>query len=206
MTKTKKIQNIGPADSKSLKKIGIFDLKDAKKLGFSQSGISRLSRSGDLEKVGHGYYLHLESKVSREHLDFILICKRMGDQCVITGLTALFYYGLIRQVPNQIWIVVPKSKQLRSTYYRIIRTENVKSKVGVVQESDFRMASLERALIESLKYSTKVGPNLAIEATVRAIRDRRTTFKKLVETAKALGMTKTLEKYSDVILAAQETA
>lgn len=188
-----------------LKELGLFTLLQAKEAGFSQSKISRLLKTNRIEKVGHGYYLHPDSDLPREELDYILASKRLGKQSVVSGLTALFFHGLIHQVPVQIWVVVPKIKQVLLSDYRLIRANQVKPKIGVLPNKNYQMATVERAILESLKYSTKVGVSLAVEATMRAIREKKTNFRKLAEMAKSLGLTKVLEKYSDAILATEET-
>ena len=38
-------------------------------------------------------------------------CARFGPRSLIGGMTALFHYHLIPQVPNQVWVVVPPEKK-----------------------------------------------------------------------------------------------
>ena len=88
---------------KKLQSMGLFKPNEIqKKTGISQSTISRWVDKGLIKYVSRGLYVHPQSSVLPEHLDFAIACSRFGFKSAIGGLSALFYYGLLEQAPEQI--------------------------------------------------------------------------------------------------------
>ncbi len=184
---------------KKLEKLGIFSTQDAVNAGISQPTLSRLVKAEKLIRLEHGLFLHPEAKIDLSELDFAIACAKLGKKSVIGGLSALFRYGLISQVPDQIWILVPVSVKSNNPLYRCIRTK-LNLTLGVVNSRFYRITNIERTLIEALNYSTKIGASLAVGAVRKAIEEGKTTEKKLYEMAKLLGAEKVFSKYWEVIV------
>jgi predicted transcriptional regulator of viral defense system len=181
-----------------LKKLGIFSLSEAKEAGISQSSISRLSEAGDIIKLGSGFYMHPEAKWDPSTLDFSIACKKFGPEAFIGGLSALYFYKLIDEVPDRVWVIVPPERRTTERVYRLIRSKS-KPSTDIEHKGHFKISSLERTLIESLKYGSKIGIQIAINATRRAIRDNRVTPESLFDCSKRLGLTSVIEKFWDLI-------
>ncbi len=178
-----------------LKKLGTFDLKTAMKMtGASRTTIFNWVKKGKLNKAAPGLYVHPETKIEPEYEDFVAACDFFGKKSAVGGLTALFYYGLIEQVPHQIWMIVGPKQRSTITKYRPIRTKT-NSKIGIDIIHGFRITSIERTLIEALKFSTKIGLRTAIGAIRRAIKDGKTSEVKIGKMAIALGMRSILIKH-----------
>ena len=106
----------------NLKKLGVFTAKEARDLlSISQPTLYRLKQEGLIESLVRGLFIHSSAKVEYENLDYIIACKIFGDEAVIGGLSALFYYNLVEQVPLNIWILTPpsKSKSIVQKKYRL---------------------------------------------------------------------------------------
>ncbi|MBI2519308.1 MAG: hypothetical protein HYV97_02775 [Bdellovibrio sp.] len=178
-----------------LKKLGPFDIKTATtKTGISITTLKRWTQEGLIRKIGRGLYVHPESLEDPAVEDFCAACAHFGKKSAVGGLTALFHYGLIEQVPTQIWMIVPPSSKTRLSLYRLIRSKTPFS-VGIDDHGSFRITSIERTLVEALKYSTKIGVRTAIAAIRTAIRDRKTTEVKIGRMADKLKMKSVLIKY-----------
>lgn len=185
-----------------LKNKGIVTLSDLIKMGLSQPTVSRLALSGKIQHLSRGLYIHPDSKVVKpEELDFILACIKFGGKAVIGGISALFYYKLIEQIPHQTWVIVPSNIICTDHRYRLIRSSR-KLKHGIIKNNKYKIVSIERALIESLLYANKFGLSTAIEAITRAIRRKQTTIKKIAEMAKKMKLEKTLAKHWESIIGA----
>lgn len=187
-----------------LKNQGVLTLGEIKKLGVSQATVSTMSKANKLIKLSHGFYIHPSCNVHPEDLDFIIACKKFGKSSVIAGISALFHYKLIEQVPSQIWILVDYKKQTSNKFYRLLRVRKISS-FGIIKKKNYKIVSLERALIEGLKYSNKIGLRIVIHAIKSAILDKKTTTTKLLESSKKLACKKILEKYWEVISEAINT-
>jgi predicted transcriptional regulator of viral defense system len=185
-----------------LKKLGIFTLAQANDLGLSQQSLSKLVKQEKIERVDRGIFLHPEANLGREY-DFQIACAKLGPEAVIGGMSALFYYNLVEQVPKQTWVLVPPHKITSHSSYRLIRTQTPLDK-GIIVGSGYKVASIERAIIEGFKLASKIGERTAIHACRTAILQKQTTLKKIGVTAKELGLDSYLTKYFETIIGAIE--
>lgn len=182
-----------------LKKLGPFTLAQAKEIGLSHQALSRLVKEQKILRMGRGLYLHPKAHVDKE-IDFQIACAKFGSDSVIGGLSALFYYNLVEQVPQQTWVLVPPEKRTREKGYRLLRTKTGLNK-GIIDGKSYRIVSIERAIIEGLKLATKIGERTAIKAARDAIKNKQTTLTKIGKMAKDLGLDSVLTKYFEAIVA-----
>ena len=181
-----------------LKKLGPFTLDQAKAVGLSQQSLSRLIAAHKIKRMARGIYLHPEAELKQD-VGFQIACARFGPNAAIGGLSALFYYNLAEQVPGHIWVIVPPERRSREHGYKLIRTK-IKLDQGVIIEKGYRIVSLERAILEGLKFITKIGERTAIKAARDALTKKLTTELKLGKSAKDLGLEAVLTKYLEVIV------
>lgn len=191
-----------PKQEAQLKKLGPFSLSQAEDLGIPQQELSRLVKEGKIERMERGIYLHPKAKVSRE-IDFQIACTKFGPTSVVGGLTALFYYNLANQVPQQTWVLVPPQQRSHAKGYRLIRTKTPLN-IGVIEGDGFRIVSIERAIAEGFKLASKIGERTAIKAARIAIQQKQTTLKKIGMMAKELGLDSYMTKYFEAIIGAIE--
>lgn len=185
-----------------LKEVGVFRIMDSYiKSCISQATLSRWVKKDIIKRLARGIYVHSDIKIEAENLDYIVACARFGKQAVIGGLSALYSYGLIEQVPNQVWVVTTPNKK-NETYkskYRLVRT-TTNLNYGIKYQKFYKITNIERTLIECMKFSTKIGLSLVLSATRRAIEQGITSEVKLGKMAKKLGLTKVLLKHWDAIV------
>lgn len=182
-----------------LKKMGLFTPSQAKEVGISHQDLSRLVLEDKILRMGRGLYRHSNAPVNRE-IDFQVACAKFGPDAVVGGLSALFYYNLAEQVPQQTWLLVKPEKKSSERGYRLIRTKTPLN-VGIVEGNGYRIVSVERAVVEALKLAVKIGERTAVKAAREAIRQKQTTLKKIGDMAKSLGLDSYLIKYFEVIVA-----
>lgn len=181
-----------------LKKLGIFTLPQAEDLGLSQQELSRLVAAEKIKRVSRGIYLHPEADLEAD-VGFQIACAKFGPEAAIGGLSALFHYNLAEQVPGHTWVMVPTERKTRESRYKLIRTK-VSLDKGIVTENGYRIVSLERAILEGLKFITKIGERTAVKAARDALAKRQTTELKLGKAAKELGLESVLTRYLEVIV------
>lgn len=187
-------------DPETLEKIGLFTAKEAwRKKRVSQPTLSRWVKSGSIERVARGFYLHPDSDFDPVTLDFSVACAKFGPHSAIGGLSALYHYGLIEQAPNQVWISIPAKRIGRNPFYRCLRTK-MSPDIGIVTNGNYRITTVERALFEAMKFGSKIGPRVAINAVRRALKEGKTTELKLGQMAKRLKLRPVLEKYWEAIV------
>ena len=184
----------------TLRSRGVFRAKDAVKLGIPRTTLARLTEEGELNRLGRGLYIHPNSPIDDAERDFALACARFGPRSVIGGPTALFHYGLIEQVPVQIWLLVPTQKNTTSRQYRIIRT-GLSSKVGVNDNGSYRITTVERTIAEAFRYASKIGLRTAVHAARKALSQGLTTEQKVFEVAKKLKIENHILKVWEAVIA-----
>ncbi len=187
---------------KKLQSMGLFKPDEAqKKIGISQSTLSRWVDKGLIKHVSRGLYLHPQSSVLPEYLDFAIACSHFGFKSAIGGLSALFYYRLIEQAPEQVWLIVHPSRKDESTQkkYKCLRT-HTSLRFGIDKKKYFKITNAERTLLEAMKFATKIGQRTAISSARKALREGLTTEKKLVQMSSRLKMKNILEKYWEAIV------
>ena len=182
-----------------LKSLGVFRVTDAKRLGISQPTLSRLLADKQITRLGSGLYMHPDSAVKAEEHDYIVACEKFGPFSTIGGMTALFHYGLIEQIPHRIWVMVPYNVRAEATLYRCIHTKT-DLRIGIEVHDNYRITNLERTLVEALRYASKIGLRIALRATRTALFEKRTTLSKILAQAKALGLEKFVEKHWEAIV------
>jgi len=182
----------------------VMSFKEALSYFITRRAVAKMVVEGKLLKGGRGIYLNPKAKGhSNGMLDFILCQKKFGKVSFITGLSALFHFGLIFQPPAQVWVTVPQEMRTTDNKYRLLRVKSI-SPFGIDDYNDFRMATIERAIVEAFKYATKIGIRTAISALILAIKDGKTTLKKVMEMADKLEHGQSIKRYWELIVGALE--
>ncbi len=180
-----------------LKKMGIFTRSQAETMGISHQSLSRLIEDEKIIRVGRGMYLHSNGDLGRD-IDYQVACIKFGSESVIGGVTALFHYNLIDQVPGQVWVLVPPMQTTHSRLYRLVRTK-IRLDRWIIKADGYRIVTIERAVLEGLKMAKKIGERTVVQAARVALTTGQTSLGKLGKAAKELGLDSVLTKYFEVI-------
>lgn len=181
-----------------LKKHGFFKLADAEKVGLSQPMLSRLVGQGKITRVGRGIYVHPKARIPTETAGFQIAQAKFGMTAAIGGLSALAHYNLTEQVPTETWVIVPPEVWTKEKGYRLLRTKSG-TEIGVEVKKGFRIVSVERALVEALKFSSKIGETTALKAVRTAIKNKQTNLMKIRKMASALKLDSALARHIEAI-------
>ena len=182
-----------------LKKIGLFRAQEAKKFGISQAALSRLVKEKKINRVERGIYIHPRASISPHAVGFQVAFMKFGPKSAIGGMSALFHYNFIEQVPAQTWIIVSPSVRTKDRLYRLMRTKTDPD-IGIETKNRYRIASIERALVEGLKFSSKIGRGTALRAVRIAIQNKQTNITSLRYMARALDLEKLFGRFLEDIL------
>ncbi len=166
-------------------------------MGLSHQRLSLLVKEEKIMRVGRGVYLHAGGRFGPD-IDYQVACTKFGPESVIGGITALFHYNLIEQVPGQVWVLVPPSRTTHTRLYRLIRTKT-KLDRWIVRAQGYRIATVERAILEGLKMAKKIGERTVVKAARIALNNGQTTEQNLGKAAKDLGLDSVLTRYFEVI-------
>lgn len=176
----------------------LFTLEKALNAGIMRKELARMVQKQQVLRLAHGLYLDTTAEIPAENIDFIAAQYKFGKNSAIGGLTALFHHGLIDQAPQQIWVIVPPEVRTKDRRYRLIRTQG-RLDIGCEQHELFRICTIERTIAEAFRFASKIGLINAIAATTRAIKEKKTTFPKIMAMARELGYENAILKHWESI-------
>ncbi|MDO8805864.1 MAG: type IV toxin-antitoxin system AbiEi family antitoxin domain-containing protein [Elusimicrobiota bacterium] len=184
---------------------GVFTRQEAIAAGLPPAAVARLAASGAINRVGRKLFVYPDCRIDPGTLDFVVACETMGVKAAIGGLSALFHYNLTNQAPVRIWLLVPAARKTSNSIYRLLRTTAALT-LEVISVDHYRIVTLERAIVEAFRYSTKIGLETAFAAAKAAITERRTTPAKILKAAQRLNLEPFILKHWEALLALEGPA
>ena len=181
-----------------LRRLGLFTLAEAETIGVSQQWVSVFLKRKYFKRIARGIYFHHDAELG-PHLGFQIARKKFGPDSVIGGLSALEAYHLLDHVPGQMWVLVPPQIRTREPGYRLLRTLT-HPLIEVEGSRQFKIVTLERALLEGLKYMNKMGTRNILNALHRALKTKQTTAQDLKKAAKKLDLENLLDRHLENVI------
>jgi len=170
-----------PSGTSSIQRLGaktFFRSRDAAALGVHSRALRQLVDDGSVERVSRGLYrlAHVEPT---EHYTHAAVCARVPS-AVVCLLTALSVYEIGTQLPHEVWIAIPhkaRTPRLTGLPVRVVRFSGVRLRYGVVNTTfegvPVRITSPARTVVDCFRFQRLVGKDVAIEALLDALRDRK---------------------------------
>ena len=158
---------------------GIFTASDARELGVTSSALAYYSRTGSIERVGHGVYRIADFPSSRDE-PLIAAAAALGKDAVVSHESALKLYGVSDVAPSRLHFTVPRARR-----YLTVPAEDVELHTttlpfapgDVVQHEGFRATSLARSIVDSAR--THTGPEQVVMAVREGLRSGLVTRRAL---------------------------
>ena len=140
-----------------------FTTLEAEKAGISPRMLNHYCAKGLIVRLGQGFYTFPE----KQGMDFEALVKEKLLQVSVgvIGLTsALRFYDLTEEAPAKIDILVPKNKRIRReiTDVNLYSVSDNIFKIGVVTKNGIKLTSLERTIIDLLKYNSDISTVLGV--------------------------------------------
>ncbi|RAP59660.1 type IV toxin-antitoxin system AbiEi family antitoxin domain-containing protein [Oleiagrimonas sp. MCCC 1A03011] len=183
---------------------GLVRASDLKAIKAPRVVLTRLTASGQLERVGHGLYRLADADVS----EFESLCTVASKvpQAVFCLFTALQFHELTTELPRQVWIAMPRGSHLPRLDYPPVKmvqmTENV-YQAGVEEHVrngvKLRVYSAAKTVADCFKHRNKVGLDVAIEALKDALAKSKATSDQLWRYAKVCRVTNVMRPYLEAI-------
>ena len=153
---------------------GMLRPGDLRDVGAARVVLTRLTASGQLEKVGRGLY-RLPGINASEYETLSAVATRV-PQAVFCLLTALQFHGLTTELPRQVWIAMPRGSHVPKIDYPPVKMVQFTGEAyaeGVeVFERDqvgLRVYSVAKTVADCFKHRNKIGLDVALVA----LRDAR---------------------------------
>jgi len=182
----------------------IIRLCELEKIGIPRVVLTRLIRSGQLEKIARGLYC-VPNKPVTENSNLITIAIKI-PQAIFCLLTALQIHEITTQLPRQIWIAMPRGSHVPKLDYPPIKmiqcAANIYS-IGVetieYDNQIIRVYSPAKTVVDCFKYRNTIGLDVAIEALKEVRAQKKATADELWHFAKISRVTNVIRPYLEVI-------
>lgn len=189
---------------KMARRRGLLRPLDVEEAGIPRAYLTRLVRSGTLEKVGRGLY-RLAGHPLSEHESLVLVASRV-PQAVFCLLTALQFHGMTTQLPRQVWIAMPRGSHTPRIDYpplRMIQATGPVYSEGIeahtLDRTEVRIYGIAKTVADCFKHRNKIGLDVAIEALKEARERKHVTVDSLWYYAKVCRVNNVMRPYLEVL-------
>ena len=183
---------------------GLLRASHLRALGIARVVLTRLTASGELERVGRGVY-RLPGTQAAEHESLATIAVKV-PQAVFCLLTALQIHGLTTQLPRQVWIAMPQGSHVPKMDYPPIRMvqfsgEAYAQGIEVVQADQvvLRVYGVAKTVADCFKHRSAVGLEVALEALRETLSTRKATADDLWRFAKVCRVANVMRPYLEAL-------
>lgn len=175
---------------RELSKKAVFSSAEGRAVGIPPRMLVYFCQKGQIEKVSRGMYktkdLDFDSAFEWEDLAVTALSIQNGVICLIS---ALCYYGLTDEIMREFWIAIPHATTSPSRENtRIVRMRNILFGQTTVKigSRKIKIFDRERTVVDSFRYLDKETALKALQAYLKASRDRQPDIDKLLRYAKKL--------------------
>lgn len=183
---------------------GLLRSRDLQTVDAPRVILTRMTASGQLEKVGRGLYRLPQTQMSAdESLNAIAI---KVPQAVFCLLTALQFHGLTTQLPRQVWLAMPRGSHAPRIDYPPIRMvqysgQSYSQGIEVFEREQvlLRVYSVAKTVIDCFKHRSAIGLDVALEALKEARAGQRASADELWRFAKICRVANVMRPYLEAI-------
>ena len=183
---------------------GLLRASHLQELGIARVVLSRLTASGQLERVGRGVY-RLPDAQGAEHESLATIAVKV-PQAVFCLLTALQIHELTTQLPRQVWIAMPQGSHVPKMDYPPVKMVQFSGEAyaqGIeavrADQVELRVYGVAKTIADCFKHRNKVGLDVAIEALKEALAANKTNANDLWRFAKICRVANVMRPYLETL-------
>jgi predicted transcriptional regulator of viral defense system len=184
----------------------VLRTRDIAAQGIHTGTITRMTRSGTLEKVGPGRYRLRQTTRSTEHHDLVVASLAVPSS-VVCLVSALRFHNIGTQLPADVWIAVSRGTRVPRLSAPPLRVVNISPAVfalGIeehrIEGQTVRIYSLARTVADCFRFRNKVGLDVALEALTEAWRSKRLKIDELNRIAKKLRVQRVMQPYLETVV------
>jgi predicted transcriptional regulator of viral defense system len=183
---------------------GMVRSGDLAAAGASRVTLTRLTASGQLEKVGRGLYRLPQTPMSADESLAAIALK--VPQAVFCLLTALQFHGLTTQLPRQVWLAMPRGSHAPRVEYppiRMVQYSGAAYAEGIeIFERDkvtLRVYGVAKTVADCFKHRSAIGLDVALEALKETRAGQRASADDLWRFAKICRVANVMRPYLEAI-------
>ena len=187
-------------------KHAILRSRDVAHQGIHTSTLSRMAKSGVLERVGPGRYRLPKRARGTEHHD-LAVATAAIPRSVVCLISALRFHDVGTQLPTDVWTAVPRGARVPRVSAPPLRVVNISPAVfdlGIeehrIEGQTVRVYSLTRTVADCFRFRNKVGLDVALEALTESWRSKRLKLDELNRIAKKLRVQRVMQPYLETVV------
>ena len=182
----------------------LFRLSEAVAAGVHPEYVRRLTRQGELTRVGRGLYALATAEATEHHT--LAEASKCVPKAIFCLLTALRFHGLGTQNPREVWLAIDRragTPRVDFTPVRMIRISGAALASGIEEHNvdgvRVRVTSPARTVVDCFKFRNKIGVDVAVESLRDYRRLRKGTVDELWRQADRLRMARVIRPYWDAM-------
>lgn len=166
--------------------------------------LRRLYEQGRVVRLAKGLYALPEFETGQY---FSLIqATKIEPKGTVCLLSALYFHGLTTQLPFEVWLAVPASKQgSNQVPLRLVQFSGKALDAGrefhTLHGVSVPIYNPAKTVADCFKYRNKIGLDVALEALKACWRERRCTLRELREYAEICGVRTVMRPYLEFLAA-----
>ncbi len=188
------------------RRLGSVSRREVAEAGVHTQTLSRLVRTGALERVIRGRYRLPDSPIS-EHHGLALVAAAV-PKAVICLLSALSFHGIGTQLPREVWIALDRRSRrpsIRFPRLRVVRFGGSALTEGIethrIEGVAVHVYSVPKTIADAFKYRNKIGLEVALEALRDGWRARRFTMAEIQRNARICRVERVMRPYLEALVA-----
>lgn len=185
---------------------GSVTRREVEAAGIHTHILSRLVRTGALERVARGRYRLPDAPVT-EHHGLALVAGSV-PKAVICLLSALSFHQIGTQLPHEVWIALDRRTRRPSLSYprlRVLRFSGKALTEGIethrVEGETIHVYAVAKTIADAFKYRNKIGLDVALEALREGWRARRFTMDEIQRYARICRVERVMRPYLEALVA-----
>jgi predicted transcriptional regulator of viral defense system len=184
----------------------LLTARDVAGLGIHTGTLTRMARTGELEKVGPGRYRLPAKARGSQHHDLVMATSAVPGS-VVCLVSALRFHGIGTQLPHQVWIAIPRGARvprLQAPPLRVVNIAPAVFDIGIeehpIDGQVVRVYSIARTIGDCFRFRNKVGLDVALEALSEAWRSKRLKLDELNRIAMRLRVQRVMQPYLETVV------
>ena len=194
-----------PARERALRQAARKPLVTARDLGVHGQDLTRLVRSGALERVARGTYRIADRPVTEHHA--FAVVAAAAPRSVVCLLSAASFHGIGTQVPFEVWVAVRRDMRppaVRNPALRVVRMSGPAFDSGIevhrIEGRPVRIYNVAKTIADLFKFRSRVGLDVAMEALRDAWQRRLVTIDDLDRQARICRVERVMRPYVEALL------
>jgi predicted transcriptional regulator of viral defense system len=179
---------------------GVLGTKDIQEAGIPRVVLSRLTQSGQLERIGRGVYRLPNAQNSANEGMAATAIK--VPQAVFCLLSALQFHELTTQLPRQQWIAMPRGSHTPKIKYppiTMVQFTGVAYDEGIethlCDQVPIKVYGVAKTIADCFKHRNRIGIDVALEALKQARQEKKVSSSELWHYAKVCRVTNVMRPY-----------